>query len=92
MVDLHAQAMVVACHVQWWPRQRVLTWLALHGKLRRQYLDDPDTYLFFAPSGLSTGFVLREDGEFFIVSTRNVYWLNEGVFFVVGDDTSYRLR
>ena len=91
VVDLHSQAAAVARHVRGWPKERVLAWLARYGTLKQVLPDDDDLYSFLAPSGLRTGFVLREDGEFFIISTRAVYRLKEGEYYLLGEDAPYPL-
>jgi hypothetical protein len=50
----------------------VLAWLGRYGKIKR-FSHDADIYGFLAPSGLQTGFVLREDGEFLIIVDHTTY-------------------
>ena len=72
VIDLGSQADAVARHIRGWPRDEVLAWLGRHGRIRR-FPDLPDTFSFLAPSGLLTGFVLREHGEFLIIVDHTTY-------------------
>ena len=66
VIDLGSQADAVARYIKGCSRDEVLAWLSRYGKIKR-FPHDSDVYSFLAPSGLQTGFVLREDGEFFII-------------------------
>jgi hypothetical protein len=72
VIDLGSQADTVARHIRGWSRDEVLTWLGRNGRIKRLQ-HNADVYGFQAPSGLQTGFVLREDGEFFIIVGHTTY-------------------
>lgn len=74
VVDLVSQADAVARYTQGWQKRDVLTWLGRYGKIRISSFD-PDVYFFLAPSGLQTGFVLRESGEFLLIIGHTTNWL-----------------
>jgi hypothetical protein len=72
VIDLGSQADAVARHIRGWSREEVLAWLGRYGKITR-FSHDADVYSFLAPSGLRTGFVLREGGEFIIIVDHTTY-------------------
>jgi hypothetical protein len=74
VIDLGSQADAVARHIRGWSRDEVLAWLRRHGRIKQLHTPyDVDTYSFLAPSGLQTGFILREDGEFLILLDHTSY-------------------
>jgi hypothetical protein len=72
VIDLDSQADAVARHIRGWSRDEVLAWLGRYGKIKR-FPHNADLYSFLAPSGLLTGFVLREGGEFLIIVDHTTY-------------------
>jgi hypothetical protein len=72
LVDLAQQADLLPLEVRTWARERILSWLSLFGQIFPFQLHiSPDhtiaAWLFKAPSGLETTFVLTEDGRFYIL-------------------------
>lgn len=65
MVDLVTQAEAVARHVRDWTKPSILRWLRQYGEIKQSALN-PDLYVFYAPSGLVSAFLLDEEGNFIL--------------------------
>ena len=73
VVDLASQAHAVATSTRGWWRERVLAWLSRYGQVTQIYENNADLYTFRSPSGLWTGFILSEDGEFYLIADHTTY-------------------
>ncbi|MEO5951021.1 MAG: hypothetical protein ABIQ44_00960 [Chloroflexia bacterium] len=74
VIDLANQAQQVAQYVKGWSKDNILTWLGRFGQVKILRSDD-SVYAFNSNSGITTGFVLRDNGDFLIVgdhTTRQV--------------------
>jgi hypothetical protein len=67
VIDLDAQAVAVAKHIQGWEKDSILSWLRRYGELEPAHPGNPNAYLFRSFSGITTGFVLGENGKLTIV-------------------------
>ena len=64
LLDLYSQADCIPPEVRTWPRHCVLTWMRQFGEVREWPLPSGETAAQFrALSGLTTTFVLSEDGK-----------------------------
>ena len=64
LLDLYSQADFIPQEVRTWPRQRVLAWLRQYGEVREWPMPVGDVASEFrAPSGLTTTFILTDDGK-----------------------------
>ena len=64
LLDLYSQADFIPQEVRTWPRQRVLGWLRQYGEVREWPMPFGDVASEFrAPSGLTTTFILTDDGK-----------------------------
>jgi len=64
LLDLYSQAAFIPPDVRTWPRQRVRGWLRQYGEVQEWPLPFGDMASEFrAPSGLTTTFILTDDGK-----------------------------
>jgi hypothetical protein len=64
LLDLYSQAAFIPPEVRRWPRLRLLGWLRQYGEVQEWPLPFGDMASEFrAPSGLTTTFILTDDGK-----------------------------
>ena len=74
LVDLDRQADAVWQHVQGWPKERILAWLAQRGVVQQAgHPMDADVYGFESASGVRTTFRLTRTGQLVIVRADTLY-------------------
>ena len=78
VVDLASQAHAVARYTAGWPRERVLAWLGQFGQVAKPFELNDDLYTFLPPCGLLTGFILQENGEFYIIGDHTTHRITQG--------------
>jgi hypothetical protein len=67
VIDLESQARAVARHIRGWKKSDILTWLSQFGGIVQPFPDNPNLYRFRSYSGITTGFLLTDSGEFAII-------------------------
>ena len=77
LLDLTSQAEFIPHEVRTWPRQRVLAWLRQYGEVQDgwpRYGGDEMITEFRAASGLTTDFILSDEGKFSIYMGEHYWW------------------
>lgn len=78
LVDLTTQMPYLPLSARAWPRERLFAWLRVWGEVQMfewtQSNSSDDTYTFRSWVGLTTTFVLTQDGRMFIPSTSIYAW------------------
>ena len=64
LLDLHSQANFIPMEVRTWPRQQILEWLRHYGAVQEWPITFAGTAMLFrAPTGLTTTFILTDEGQ-----------------------------
>ncbi len=75
LLDLYSQADFVPMEVRTWPRQQILEWLRQFGEVQEWPLTFGGTAtLFRAPTGLTTTFILTDEGQLSIFLGEHSMW------------------
>jgi hypothetical protein len=73
VIDLESQARAVARYVKGWNKAAVLKWLSQSGDLEPAHPGNPDVYRFHSYAGISTGFLIKADGQLVIIGDHTTW-------------------